>query len=432
MQEDWFIKNKKILDEFYRETNFFDLNSEQASLLWLMSNMETSWLVWVIWNYWEWKSTFLNQLKTIPIAKWFEFDAWKYPERSNLWENFILEIARQSNQEEFDNAIRQIDGRKNEAKKTLINTIGELPLLGVIKNFTYFLTTTPARRTFELQNILIEILDSVKEKNIYIIIEDIDRSWDSWVYFLETLNHFLKTINSDKKIIWIVPIWTESYERHDLQSSYTKSIDYFYEFSLRDINLLKFVEATFDSEITQNKYHKWQITTFLESLFREFPWQMNMRKLKMILRNANAKYISLYDKHGEWIDWRLAIVFEVAKHIKNQEWKTCLSVWRESRHIRWFQAEPLLSLIRCVAEEWKHAQSKWMHRNPPYDNIYKTEYANWISEQKLIWFESRLPIKFQNLLYKESEIKDSVFYHVHSFPSEWDKNYFSIITDYLY
>lgn len=432
MKESWFIKNKKLLDEFYREDDLLDLEKEQVRLFWIIQDLENSWLVWVIGNYGEWKSTFLNQLRRLPVAKWFEFDAWKYPERSNLWENFILEIARQINQAEFDKTICLIDWETHEAKKTLINTIGDIPLLWAIKNFNYFFKTTPARRTFELQNVLIDLLKSIEEKNIYIIIEDIDRSWDSWVYFLETFNHFLKTIEVDKKIVGFVPIWMESYEKQENQSSYFKSIDYFYEFSLRNINLTKFVEAVFDDEILSNKYHKWQIITFLESLFKEYQWQMNMRKLKMILRNANSKYISLYRKHWEWIDWRLAIIFETARHIKNDKNESFLTIWRTSKEIHWFNSTAFLSLISCIAEEWKHAQSKWMYHNPPYESIYKSEYINGINEDKLIGFEYRFPIKFKDISYKESEVKDSVFFHASAFSSERDKNYFSIITDYLY
>lgn len=432
MKADWFIEHKKLLDEFYREDDFLDLQGEQERLFWIIQDLEGSGLIGVIGNYGEWKSTFLNQLKKLPVAKWLEFDAWKYPERSNLWENFILEIARQIDKDIFDKAIRRIDGKENDAAQTLLNTVGDIPWLWVIKNFNHFLKTTPARRTFELHNILIDLLNLIKDNNIYIIIEDIDRSWDSWVYFLETLNHFLKTLDTEKKIIGVVPIWIESYQKEENQSSYFKSIDYFYEFSLRSISLIKFVESIFDDEIISKKDHKWQIVTYLESLFKEYPWQMNMRKLKMILRNANSKYMSLFRKHWEGIDWRLAIIFETAKYIKNDKSESCLEIWRKNKQIWWFNAEALVSLINCIAEEGAHMQSRWLYHNPPYDSIYKNEYVNWASEQKLIWFEYKSLIKFRDISYKESECKDSIFYHVHNFPSDWEKNYFSIITDYLY
>jgi len=53
----------------------------------------------------------LNQIKNkySENSKWFEFDAWKYPERANLWENFVLEFARQINKEIFDKTMKQVD-----------------------------------------------------------------------------------------------------------------------------------------------------------------------------------------------------------------------------------------------------------------------------------------------------------------------------------
>lgn len=78
--------------------------------------------------------------------------------------------------------------------------------MAVIKNFNHFLHTSPAKRTFEIQKILLEQFSNIPEKKLFIIIEDIDRSGDSGIYFLETLSHFLKNEKIDKKIICIIPI----------------------------------------------------------------------------------------------------------------------------------------------------------------------------------------------------------------------------------
>ena len=42
------------------------------------------------------KSTMLHQIMTSRLEKefWFEFDAWKYPDRKDLWEGFVLDLIR--------------------------------------------------------------------------------------------------------------------------------------------------------------------------------------------------------------------------------------------------------------------------------------------------------------------------------------------------
>lgn len=438
MNELWFIKNTKILDEGYRMENNLDLSKEQSKLFSRISHIETSSIIWLVWGYWEWKSNFLNQMKTLPNAaywwdvRWFEFDAWKYPERSNLWENFTLEIARQIDSKTFDEAIKKIDWKQNDDKITLLNTIWDIPFLSAIKNFNHFFNTSPARRTFEIQNILSELFSSIDSNTIFIIIEDIDRSWDSWIFFLETLNHFLKTEQLNKKIIGIVPIGTDSYDRNEIKASYLKSLDYVQEFSIREIGLTWFVEAIFDDEILSNDFHKWQIVSFLESLFKEYPWQMNMRKLKYILRNANSNYIALYGQHWDGIDWRLAIIFESAKHIKNREDELYLNKWRKENNI-WSGNNPFNSLISCVIVEGTHVLKRWLVNNSTrYKSIYKLEYEGWIEILRLIGLIFTMRVLFHDIDYKTSQNKDHIFYHHYDYPSNKEKNYFSILRDYLY
>ena len=71
---------------------------------------------------------------------------------------------------------------------------------------------SPAKRVFEFQEILTAIIKSQK-KNIFIVIEDIDRSGDSGIFFLETLKHFLRNLEITVKhrVIAIVPIGDKSY-----------------------------------------------------------------------------------------------------------------------------------------------------------------------------------------------------------------------------
>lgn len=424
MFENWFIKNKKLLEENSRVENLIDLTSEIERFSIKLDSVDFSSMIWFIWKFWIWKSNFLNQIKNkySENSKWFEFDAWKYPERANLWENFVLEFARQINKEIFDKTMKQVDWTINDDKKVLINTIWDMPWLSVIKNFNHFIKTTPAKRNFEIENLLSELINKIQEKNIYIILEDIDRSWDNWLYFLETLNHFLK--NNEKmvpKIVVIVPIWKENYDKDDLKTSYLKSLDYFYTFSLKDIKLDLLVKELFIDEIYNNLFLKWQITSFLEWIFKEFPEQITMRLLKHILRNANSNYIALLKKQWIWIDWRLSILFETAKYIHNWNKNNPLFIdfWRSNKYI-WWSESIFSALIWIIIKE---AFSSYWWR--PHESIYEKNNSQMIIRK----MEVKYPLKIENVNYKNIQTKTPILYHNDNYDT--NNNYFYIIEDYL-
>lgn len=424
MFETWFIKNKKLLEENSRAENLIDLSFEIDRFSIKIDHIEFSSIVWFIGKFWSWKSNFLNQIKAkyTENAKWFDFDAWKYPERSNLWENFILEFARQIDKETFDKTMKQVDWTIDDDKKTLINTIWDIPWLSVIKNFNHFIKTTPAKRNFEVENLLNELIKKVEEDNIYIIIEDIDRSWDNWIFFLETLNHFLKTNKIEKRIIVIVPIWEENYKKEEVKLSYLKSLDYIHEYSLREVKLDNFVKELFLDEIYKVNYLKWQIVTFLEWIFKEFTDQITMRTLKHILRNANSNYIALLKKQWEWVNWRLSIVFETAKYIKHNSWDFYIDIWRKSKKV-WWSESIFSALINCVFQD--NHRVNWQK----YTDIYEDDYS-W--NQKVIKtrnFSYSVPIKFVSYKYSSWKVKDWVLYFTDDFDGK--NNYAWIIEDYL-
>lgn len=421
MFSQWFIKDKKLLEENSRIDNLLDLSVEIDRFSTFIDNIEISSLVWFIWRFWSWKSNFLNQIKTKynEDAKWFEFDAWKYPERQDLWENFILDIAEEISNEDLENSKRKIEWKN---PTVWVEKLTQYCSWLWIWNFADLLKTSPTKRIIELQNILLNLLSQVKENNIYIILEDIDRSWDNWIYFLETLNHFLKNIEIEKRIIVIVPIWQESYEKESLKISYLKSLDYFYNFSLKDVKLNLLVEKLFIDEIIRDSNKKWQITTFLEWIFIEFSEQITMRLLKHILRNANLNYIALLKKHTKWIDWRLSILFETAKYIKNQQWEIYIANWIKRKTI-WWSESIFSALLDCIIQE--NHRIRW--RN--YDTIYEEEHTWWLRKMKPRTFSYTSPVKIQNIDYNWLEVNDSILYYTDNFDNS--KNYFWICDDYL-
>jgi len=421
MFETWFIKNKKLLEENSRTENLIDLTSEIERFSVKLDNIEFSSIVWFIGKFWSWKSNFLNQIKEKyqEKSKWFEFDAWKYPERHDLWENFVLDIAEKISEKDFTKSIRKIEGKNPTVWVEKLTKF----CAGIwIWNFSDLLNSSPTRRVIELQSMFLNLLSHIEEKNIYIIIEDIDRSWDNWIFFLETLNHFLKNNEIDKKIIVIVPIWEENYNKEDVKLSYLKSLDYFHHYSLKEVKLELLVKELFLDEIFNNNNLKWQVISFLEWIFKEFSEQITMRLLKHILRNANSNYIALLNKQWEWIDWRLSIVFETAKYIKYNDWEFYINNWRISKQI-WWNESIFSAFINCVFQE--NHRVRWQMHNDIYEEDYSWD-IKIIKPRKLSY---KVPLKLISHKYSSSQVKDAVLYFSDNF--DRDNSYLWIIEDYL-
>ena len=94
---------------------------------------------------------------------------------------------------------------------------------------------------------------------MYLVIEDIDRSGDRGIFFIETLNYFLKKIVQEQqeaqtnivKLKVIVPISNDNYEKD--KQSYLKSLDFLYAFNPNKYDFSAFVRALFLDEISADR-----------------------------------------------------------------------------------------------------------------------------------------------------------------------------------
>ncbi len=424
----WFIKNIDLLDENSRLDDLLNLNSKKNEFLDRFSHLEKSSLIWITAPFGSGKTTFLNQVKIDLEGRshWMNFDAWKYPDRKDLRENFVLEFARSIDIKTFDESLSKIEWTQNDDKKTLLNVFWDMPLLGVIKNFSHFLKTTPAKKTFELQEIMVFLLEKIEDEEIYIIIEDIDRSWDAGIFFLETLNYFIKSNPSSKKIIVLVSIWSE--QRTLNLNSYLKCLDYSREFDLEWVECGKMVENLFEGSLFIGKtYKKWQMQTFFEWYFKEFSSQATMRLLKKCLREANLNYIQLKAKYSEVVDYRLCIMVEVAKNTitGNTEFKdekiSYYNLWKRQQAISG-NSSIFAALIWCLTRE----------KETPLDSIYEDNYdsRSWTTIKKLMTVD-RIPIKIESYTYPDStKVKDSILYRTDDFHPE--KNHYMISDIYFF
>jgi KAP-like P-loop domain-containing protein len=326
-----FIKNPSLLIENHRIDDLFDIDSIANDFKSKLINAPHKSIMGLIGEYGTGKSTMLYKVsKQIENDFWIEFDAWKYPERKELWEGFVLDFARQIDNKTFESVRQKIDGKQNDDKKTLVNTVGSIPGLAAIKNLTHFYETSPARRTFEIQDILKNLIsDKAKDKKIYIVVEDIDRSGDAGIFFLETLKYFLQNLDVPNTIKIIVPIADSKF--YDHTDSYIKCLDLVDFYQPSNIKMDKFVESVFEAELIQQPKVKKQLTQLFELLIIEPTF--TLRKLKLILRKADLNYIN-QQVDGFDPDFRMSILFEISKYIDStRSGKNLFSLYKNKRSI---------------------------------------------------------------------------------------------------
>ena len=318
-----FIKNDKLLMETPKVQDLFNLEEQINSFSSLLDSINRSGSFGFVGGFGTGKSTLIENVKKKRIDEkknemWVEFDARKVPDRKDLWEGFVLEFARQVEEKTFETARKEIDGKSKDDIKTLIYVVSDLPGARIIKNFNHFFKTSPARRVFEIQEILEGIIKKQK-KDIFIIIEDIDRSGDSGRFFLETLKQFFDNIDLDNKLVAIVPIANDKFETE--KDSFLKCLNFIEYFDFSNIKLDNFVGEIFEEEFIQDPDKKSQVVSFLESTFNgtisEYA-NMNPRLLKSILRKANFNFKRQVDSELK-PDFRLTIIFEFSKYLDRSD-----------------------------------------------------------------------------------------------------------------
>jgi hypothetical protein len=194
--------------------------------------------------------------------------------------------------------------------------------LSIFDKFVELFKSSPATRTYEMQNIFKGLIES-QEKDIIFILEDIDRSGDGGIYFLETLRQFIHSLDSKKLIIAIVPIGSINYEKNN--SSYLKCLDYVERLSISHNSFEKFVNEIFKDELfvenildeskriifTASKM-KTQTASFLRALYKS-EYNINIRLMKQIIRKADKTYLAQI-KDGHKPDWRVTLCIEATKN----------------------------------------------------------------------------------------------------------------------
>lgn len=318
------LSDPKLLVEDYKTEDLFDFTGHVDNLLGKVENIPNKSLLGIVGNYGMGKSTLLEgihgRLNNNDVI-WVHFDAWKYPERTNLWEGFVLDFVRQVAPKDFKKILQAMDGTSGEVKKKLTKLAGaalNLQVKGagsIVGKLADFFVTSPAKRVFQIQDIFAEILEKkdVKQKQIYIVVEDADRSGDAGIYFIETLSHFLRNSEFSNKIKVFVPIAGKSFT--EKQDSYIKALDFVEFFDIDSRDFTKFVEKIFSQELTSNAISKNHLTEWLQRLVAKY--KLSFRDIKFIVRNSESKYHALQNK-GYKPDPRIVLIIESQRYITDK------------------------------------------------------------------------------------------------------------------
>lgn len=319
------FKNTELIKENSNVQDLFNFSETISDIRSYLENIKSNTIVELVGDYGTGKSTALFQLENEKKEDefWINFDAWKYPDKSQLWEGFILDVAAKLNSR--DEVLALIAGQNKNVKAATgaAKVIGAVvPGVSLISDLLDVFEKAPATRIFQLQDILEKLLNKPNKK-LRIVIEDIDRSGDAGVFFLETLNQFLDSTKVDKGIIVIVPVSTERhYENSD---SYSKAVHYVYHFAPTVKSVTKFINAVFLDSLFEGEYlsapgtgkctgeiRKKQLESFL--LFLLNYQGFNIRTLKRVLRNADQQYFQLSKKDQD-PDWRIVIAAEFSYYL---------------------------------------------------------------------------------------------------------------------
>src|ERR1044072_44610 len=93
---DGFIKNFELLEEHSKVKDLLGFANICDKFTKRVDSLSGAFVMALVGPFGSGKSTMLHQImaKRTNQELWVEFDAWKYPDRKDLWEGFVLDLAK--------------------------------------------------------------------------------------------------------------------------------------------------------------------------------------------------------------------------------------------------------------------------------------------------------------------------------------------------
>jgi energy-coupling factor transporter ATP-binding protein EcfA2 len=92
---DGFIKNYDLIQETSHVDDLLDFSKSVSAFSKRLESIGRPAIIGLVGRFGSGKSTMLYQINRLREQEetWVNFDAWKYPERKDLWEGFVLDLA---------------------------------------------------------------------------------------------------------------------------------------------------------------------------------------------------------------------------------------------------------------------------------------------------------------------------------------------------
>jgi len=290
--------------------------------------------------------------------KWVTFELWRYANRQEIWDGFVIRVAAALNGKTESDMADQVEGRSGVTRsilqfcllafaifivviavsfglwewlkgtsefdlfskaflKYVIPAYISLVLLmgagNLLLKIKVFQAKRPLRRVFELENLLRESLLKT-DRPLIVVIEDVDRTTDDGAVFLETLKHFIdKHASSATNPILVVAPQTQN----AFDAINNRGIAGF-ERSLKIYDETIYFGALLDDP---------GVEKFLDALDIDTKYKGKLIQVTKLILNANRNYITIrFLKHifrevGSFVDAKpgldpvIAMTLMIARYI---------------------------------------------------------------------------------------------------------------------
>lgn len=419
------LKDPLQLDETESYDDLLWADWETEALWEFIEKIPNKSLLGVVWPYWVGKSSALKQIANSmeswnSKSKWLYFEAWKYPDRKELWEMLIIELTSQLIGWCIDSKGLKIKKTLKELIKNIfsssLNTVASpdkiataiatnwisvaLDIAKVISQSDY------ATRLFQyeelLNNVLNEFSRLYQHTQLYLVLEDIDRAGESGIHFLETLAYFLRNSSSKCSLKVIVPISEESLRNE--RPAFEKALSHQYTFnpSIRDIS--KFFSSVLSKEIQlEAPWAAKFLSSFFMQINKDLTPKFTIRNMKQFLRNAatlNEKYSSQESRLSIWF-----IILEVSLNLSHQSNSQTVTFSRNVENM-------------SIGYDLIHGNANtWDPRNPIHIALLVLNCHSFKSWDVNVFTDSRIINELRNGLFHVNFVPDNQGEHFEDYAS---------------